>query len=135
MRRKADPPRTVHLNARYDQPDWRMVGLNEAVELTEEWQQFSYTFRAEEPLPEHSRLSFNNTNSVGDVSVRLAALLDAVKQVYASTFRQRAKAYVERRMGEGKSWREALRCLKRHLANVVLRTMLADAEASVMAGT
>ena len=34
-------------------------------------------------------------NAGGDVSARLAALLDAVKQVYASTFLQRAKAYVE----------------------------------------
>ena len=34
-------------------------------------------------------------NSVGDVAERLAALLGAVKRVYASTFRQRAKAYVE----------------------------------------
>lgn len=38
---------------------------------------------------------------------------------------------MERRISEGKSWREALRCLKRHLANVVLRTMLADARSGV----
>jgi hypothetical protein len=34
---------------------------------------------------------------------------------------------MEKRRSEGKSWLEAMRCLKRHLANVVLRTMLADA--------
>ncbi len=34
-------------------------------------------------------------NSEGDVAERLAVLLTAVKQVYASTFRQRAKTYVE----------------------------------------
>jgi transposase len=39
----------------------------------------------------------------------------------------RAKAYMTKRMGEGKSRLEALRCLKRHLANVVIRTRLADA--------
>jgi len=39
----------------------------------------------------------------------------------------RAQAYIEKRMSEGKSWLESMRCLKRHLANVVLRTMLADA--------
>jgi transposase len=44
----------------------------------------------------------------------------------------RAKAYMEKRKSEGKSWLEALRCLKRHLANVVLRTMLADASARSM---
>jgi hypothetical protein len=38
-----------------------------------------------------------------------------------------------RRMAEGKSWLEALRCLKRHLADVVLRTMLADVERSAAA--
>jgi len=35
-----------------------------------------------------------------------------------------------RRTAEGKSRLEALRCLKRHLADVVLRTMLADLERS-----
>jgi hypothetical protein len=33
-----------------------------------------------------------------------------------------------RRIAEGKSWLDALRCLKRHLADVVWRTMLADAQ-------
>ena len=42
----------------------------------------------------------------------------------------RAKAYMARRTAEGKSRLEALRCLKRHLADVVLRTMLADVERS-----
>jgi transposase len=32
-----------------------------------------------------------------------------------------ARAYVARRQAEGKTWREALRCLKRHLADVVYR--------------
>jgi transposase len=40
---------------------------------------------------------------------------------------ERAKAYLERRMADGKSRLEALRCLKRHLADVIYRTMLADA--------
>ncbi len=64
---KADPPRRVWVNARYDVPDWRMVGLNEAIELDEEWREFSFTFRAEEPLAEHTRLSFNNANELGEV--------------------------------------------------------------------
>ncbi|MGC9318565.1 MAG: carbohydrate binding domain-containing protein, partial [Armatimonadota bacterium] len=64
---KAEPPRTVHVNIRYDVPDWRMVGLNQPVELTEQWQQFSFAFRAREPLPAHTRLSFNNQNELGEV--------------------------------------------------------------------
>ena len=43
---------------------------------------------------------------------------------------ERAKAYVERRMADGKSRLEALRCLKRHLADVIYRTMIADANAT-----
>jgi len=64
---KADPPRTIYVNVRYDVPDWRMVGLNQPVDLTNEWRRFTLTFRAREPLPGHSRLSFNNTNELGDV--------------------------------------------------------------------
>ena len=35
-----------------------------------------------------------------------------------------AIAYMERKQAEGMSYREALRCLKRHLARVVFKTML-----------
>lgn len=38
-----------------------------------------------------------------------------------------ARAYLERRRATGKSWLEAIRCLKRFIARVVYRTMLADA--------
>jgi transposase len=39
---------------------------------------------------------------------------------------ERARAYLERKRADGMSSREAIRCLKRHLANVVYRQMLAD---------
>jgi transposase len=35
-----------------------------------------------------------------------------------------AQAYLARKQAEGKSKREALRCLKRHLARVVYRTLV-----------
>ena len=38
----------------------------------------------------------------------------------------RAQDYLERKRADGKSWREAMRCLKRQLANVVYRQMVAD---------
>ncbi|MGH2513863.1 MAG: IS110 family transposase [Candidatus Limnocylindrales bacterium] len=38
-----------------------------------------------------------------------------------------ARAYVERRRAAGRSWLEAIRCLKRYIARTVYRTMLADA--------
>ena len=40
------------------------------------------------------------------------------------------KAYMARLRGEGKSHKEALRCLKRHLSNVVFRQLIADLGAS-----
>jgi transposase len=39
-----------------------------------------------------------------------------------------AQAYLARRRAEDKSWREVIRCLKRHLADVVYRTMVRDLE-------
>jgi transposase len=39
-----------------------------------------------------------------------------------------AVAYIQRKRGEGKSRTEALRCLKRHLANVIYTTMIAERE-------
>ena len=40
-----------------------------------------------------------------------------------------ARAYLDRKISEGKSATEALRCLKRHLANVVYRALTADEHA------
>ena len=40
-----------------------------------------------------------------------------------------ARAYLTRKPSQGKSPAEARRCLKRHLANVVYRAMVADAQA------
>jgi hypothetical protein len=80
FRMKADPPRTVHLGTRYDVPDWRMTGLNEPVPADEQWRDFSFTFRAKEPLAGHTRLSFNAQNQLGelwlaDVSLRPGGML------------------------------------------------------------
>ena len=40
----------------------------------------------------------------------------------------RGRSYLERKRAEGKSWKEAMRCLKRQLANVVDRQMIARPE-------
>jgi hypothetical protein len=44
-----------------------------------------------------------------------------------------AQAYVARKRAEGKTWREAIRALKRHLARVVFRVMRQAALAAPMA--
>lgn len=43
-----------------------------------------------------------------------------------------ARAYLDRKLAEGKSAAEARRCLKRHLANVVYRALTADTEAAAL---
>jgi transposase len=43
-----------------------------------------------------------------------------------------ARAYLERKRAEGKTWKEGTRSLKRHLANVVYRAMLADHATEVL---
>jgi hypothetical protein len=43
------------------------------------------------------------------------------------------KAYVTRRLAEGKAKREVLRCLQRHLASVIFRQLLADTPIEIAA--
>jgi transposase len=43
----------------------------------------------------------------------------------------RAIAYLQRKRAEGKTRREAMRCLKRRLSDVVYRQLVADAEAGL----
>ena len=43
-----------------------------------------------------------------------------------------ARAYLDRKLAEGKSAAEARRCLKRQLANVIYRTLTADTEAATL---
>lgn len=43
-----------------------------------------------------------------------------------------ARQFVGRKMEEGRSYKEALRCLQRHLANVVYRTLIEDAKRAAM---
>jgi transposase len=42
----------------------------------------------------------------------------------------RARAYVERRRAEGRTRRDAIRALKRHLSDVVYQQLQADARAA-----
>ena len=43
------------------------------------------------------------------------------------------KTYVARRLAEGKTKREVLRCLKRHLASVIFRQLMADTRIEIAA--
>jgi len=62
-------------------------------------------------------------NRGGNRQLNLALYTIAFVQSRCDT---RAQDYLERKRADGKSWREAMRCLKRQLANVVYRQMVAD---------
>ena len=77
------------------------------------------------PIPASSgQTSRHRLNRGGNRQLNRALHTIAVVQARTDP---RAQAYVTRRIAGGKSRLEALRCLKRHLADVVFRTMVADA--------
>jgi transposase len=63
-------------------------------------------------------------NRRGNRQLNLALHRIAVNQ---ARLYEPARAYLDRRRAEGKTWREALRCLKRHLVRIVFRILQAVA--------
>ena len=63
-------------------------------------------------------------NPGGNRQLNRALYTIAITQIRADT---EGRRYYERKRAEGKTRREALRCLKRRLSDVVYRTMRADA--------
>ena len=45
----------------------------------------------------------------------------------------RGRAYYRKKLAEGKSRREAMRCLKRRISDAVFRTLVADSERATLA--
>jgi transposase len=78
------------------------------------------------PIPASSgQTSRHRLNRGGSRQLNRALYTIALTQARTDP---RAKTYMARRIAEGKSWLDALRCLKRHLADAIWRTMLADAQ-------
>ncbi|MEU6341891.1 transposase [Streptomyces sp. NPDC046977] len=66
----------------------------------------------------------------GDRQLNSALHVMAITQIRHPTAGQ---AYYQRKRAEGKGHKEALRCLKRRLADVVYRTMIRDRDTSLIA--
>lgn len=80
------------------------------------------------PIPASSgRTVRHRFNPGGNRQLNRALYTIAITQIRADT---EGRRYYERKRAEGKTRREALRCLKRRLSDVVYRTMRADALAS-----
>ena len=81
------------------------------------------------PIPAGSgRVSRVRLNRGGDRRLNRAFWQVAFTQVRVHP---PARAYLDRKMAEGKGWAEAIRCLKRQLVRVVLRALRADQQALV----
>ena len=66
-------------------------------------------------------------NRGGNRQLNRALYTIAITEIRADT---EGRAYYERKRAEGKTPREALRCLKRRLSDVVYRTLRADQAAA-----
>lgn len=58
FRAKVDKERTIPMQTRLDQPDWRFIGLDDTAKLGTDWQTYRYTFMAHDVVPRHARLSW-----------------------------------------------------------------------------
>jgi transposase len=82
------------------------------------------------PIPASSgATSRHRLNRSGNRRLNRALYVVALTQVRCYP---PARAFIERKRAEGHSWWEAVRCLKRHLADVVYRAMLRDQAASCL---
>jgi WD40 repeat protein/serine/threonine protein kinase len=66
FRAKADAPRDVILYGQINEPDWRNIGLDEIVPVTEEWKSYTYSFRAKD-LAEVNKIKFDVGHQTGTV--------------------------------------------------------------------
>jgi hypothetical protein len=68
---KADPARTIHLNAMIDKDDWHPIGLSEDIDMTKEWKDYKFTFKAEGVATESkNRISFMLGADKGTLSIK-----------------------------------------------------------------
>jgi hypothetical protein len=68
---KSEPARTIHVNAMIDKDDWHPIGLSEDVEMTKDWKESKFTFKAEGVATElKNRISFMLGGEKGVVSVK-----------------------------------------------------------------
>ncbi|MDB5323540.1 MAG: Carbohydrate binding domain [Phycisphaerales bacterium] len=68
---KGEPARTVRIGGNIDLDDWHAIGLSEEVELTKEWKDFSFPFKAENVAADKkNRIGFTLGGEKGVVMVK-----------------------------------------------------------------
>lgn len=71
---RADPPRTLTVGARVDQPDWHSLGLDARIAADTQWRHHRLVFQANRVVPNHSRISFTPGNSLGAIELARVSL-------------------------------------------------------------
>jgi len=66
FRAKADVPRPIVVYGEIGEPDWKNIGLNQVVPLTEEWQTYQYEFQAKN-LAAQNTIQFRLGDRTGTV--------------------------------------------------------------------
>jgi transposase len=85
------------------------------------------------PIPASSgRTSRHRLNRAGNRTMNRVLYTMAITQIRADT---EGRAYYQRKRAEGKTSREALRCLKRRLSDLIYKTMHADLASAQRAAT
>lgn len=84
FRAKSDAERNLAIGVRLQQSPWRFLGLQRHVQLSTEWQEFSFVFVASGTEPGISRLDFNFQNQMGsfwftDMSLRRGGFIGLPK--------------------------------------------------------
>jgi YHS domain-containing protein len=67
---KATEPRAARVQAGIDEEDWHYVGLDEQIDLTKDWKDYSYTFTATDTRPNKNRLGFVLGMEKGTVQIK-----------------------------------------------------------------
>jgi hypothetical protein len=78
FRAKANAPRSLDLVAIIAEPDWHLIGLNEAVPLTEEWRTYQFQFQAKE-LAARNHIHFDLGERTGTVWITDFTLTQGAK--------------------------------------------------------
>lgn len=68
---KGEPARTIKLAGNIDMDDWHSIGLSEDVELTKDWKDFSFSFKADSVAADKkNRVAFVLGGDKGTVMVK-----------------------------------------------------------------
>jgi hypothetical protein len=68
---KGEPARTIRIGGNIDMDDWHAIGLGEDVELTKDWKDYSFTFKAENVAADKkNRVGFTLGADKGKVMVK-----------------------------------------------------------------